>query len=155
IPASLQRQWQLASQQAIKIAINKTGWYKVNVADLFASGLSANATAAKLQMFVGGQECPIKGNSADRIPLTTTESIEFYGAGLDTLASDTQVYWLTSGLGIGKRIGTQQSTNAGNGNGPASFQYTVERKDRSLYFSSLRNGDAENWFGSVVNTNPV
>src|SRR5262249_6022775 len=37
----------------------------------------------------------------------------------------------------------------------SSFQYTIERKDRSLYFSSLRNGDAENWFGAVIATNPV
>src|SRR5262249_26776700 len=34
--------------------------------------------------------------------------------------------------------------------GTASFQYTVERKDRTIYFSALRNGDEENFFGPVV-----
>jgi hypothetical protein len=31
------------------------------------------------------------------------------------------------------------------------FDYTVERRDRTVYFSSLQNGDAENFFGQVVN----
>lgn len=38
--------------------------------------------------------------------------------------------------------------------GPSSFQYTVERKDRTVYFSSLLNGDEENWFGQVI-SNPA
>ncbi|HWN10687.1 MAG TPA: C25 family cysteine peptidase [Pyrinomonadaceae bacterium] len=37
--------------------------------------------------------------------------------------------------------------------GLTSFQYTVERKDRTVYFSSLLNGDVENWFGQVI-SNP-
>jgi hypothetical protein len=65
------------------------------------------------------------------------------------------VYWLVSGAGTGKRINVQSSPGSTNSNGPASFRYTVERKDRSLYFSSLRNGDTENWFGPVVNSNAV
>lgn len=39
--------------------------------------------------------------------------------------------------------------------GLTNFQYTVERKDRSVYFSSLLNGDEENWFGQVIATNPA
>ncbi len=38
---------------------------------------------------------------------------------------------------------------------PANFAYTVERKDRGVYFSSLLNGDVENWFGQVISTNPA
>ena len=30
--------------------------------------------------------------------------------------------------------------------GAASFAYAVERKDRTIYFSSLRNGEKENFF---------
>ena len=140
----MQRQWQIAAQPAVKIAINQTGWYHVDMADLMAAGLSANPN--NLQMFVGGVEIPIKVN---------TDSIEFYGSAIDTATSDTQIYWLTSGMGTGKRISVQSSPGATNSNGPGSFQYTVERKDRTTYFSSLRNGDAENWFGSVIATQPV
>ena len=35
---------------------------------------------------------------------------------------------------------------------PISFLYSVERKDRTVYFSSLLNGDAENWFGQVISS---
>ena len=38
---------------------------------------------------------------------------------------------------------------------PSSFQYTVERKDRTVYFSSLLNGETENFFGQVISNNPV
>jgi len=38
---------------------------------------------------------------------------------------------------------------------PPNFSYTVERKDRGVYFSSLLNGDVENWFGQVISTNPA
>ena len=154
ISSAMQRQWQLAGQSAIKIAINKTGWYQVNALDLMTAGLG-NVNPTTLQMFVGGVEVPIKVNSADGIHFGSTDSIEFYGAALDTPTSDRQIYWLTAGSQVGKRIPLQQ-TFAQNSNNPAgSFQYTVERKDRSVYFSSLRNGDAENWFGSVIASQPV
>ena len=153
--SALRKQWQLASQPAIKVGVNKTGWYRVNASDLMAAGLNANVGPASLQMFVGGVEVPIKVNSADGVHFASTDSIEFYGIGLDTPTSDTQIYWLISGSGSGKRINTQLSPGAVNSNGPTSFQYTVERKDRTLYFSSLKNGEAENWLGSVIAANPV
>lgn len=36
-----------------------------------------------------------------------------------------------------------------------AFDYTVERKERLVYFSSLLNGDVENFFGQVISSNPV
>lgn len=36
-------------------------------------------------------------------------------------------------------------------NGPEFFNYTVERRERTVYFSGLQNGEAENFFGKVVN----
>jgi hypothetical protein len=140
----MQKQWQIAAQPAVKVAINKTGWYQVNIGDLAAAGMFVSPN--NVRMYVGGVEIPIK---------VTPNSLEFYGVALDTATTDTQVYWITSGSGAGKRISTEVSPGATNNNGPASFQYTVERKDRTVYFSSLRNGDAENWFGSVIATQPV
>ena len=35
------------------------------------------------------------------------------------------------------------------------FPYAVERKDRTVYFSSLRNGERENFFGAVVSSEPL
>jgi Peptidase family C25 len=36
---------------------------------------------------------------------------------------------------------------------PANFDYTAERKDRSVYFVTVLNGDAENFFGQVITFN--
>jgi hypothetical protein len=41
---------------------------------------------------------------------------------------------------------------------PTNFDYTAERKDRSVYFVTVLNGDAENFFGQVItfnSTNPT
>src|SRR5581483_12026078 len=155
ISAALKKQWQIASQNAIKIAVNKTGWYKVSIFDLMTAGLTGKVIPANLQMFVGGVEIPIIVNTASPDVLTSNDSIEFYGTALDTPTTNTQIYWVVTGSQPGKRISTEQSPGLTNNTGPTSFQYTVERKDRTLYFSSLLNGDAENWFGPVVNTTPA
>jgi hypothetical protein len=39
--------------------------------------------------------------------------------------------------------------------GKQGFAYTVELKERLLYFSSLLNGDAENYFGQLITSQPV
>ena len=155
VSSTLSKQWSIASKSALKIAINKSGWYHLNMADLMAAGLSTNANPQTLQMFAGGTEIPIRLSANNTGLLSPGDSIEFYGSAIDTATTNNQVYWLVSGLQTGKRISIQQSPGSANNPGATSFAYTVERKDRSLYFSSLLNGDAENWFGSVISSNPV
>jgi len=152
---TLKKQWAIAAGSAIKIAINQTGWYHLNMTDLMAAGLSPAANPQTLQMYVGGKEIPIKINLANRAMLSGGDSIEFYGSALDTPTTNTQVYWLVSGSQTGKRIGIAQSPATSAVNNQSSFQYTVESRERSIYFSSLRNGDAENWFGKVINASPA
>jgi hypothetical protein len=38
---------------------------------------------------------------------------------------------------------------------PVSYAYTVERKERTIYFSALQNGDAENFFGQILASTPI
>ena len=42
----------------------------------------------------------------------------------------------------------------GRGTSP-TFAYTLELKERLLYFSSLLNGDEENYFGQLISSQPV
>ncbi len=37
---------------------------------------------------------------------------------------------------------------------PKNYDYTVERRDRTIYYSSLTNGETENFFGRVVSSTP-
>ena len=59
------------------------------------------------------------------------------------------MYWLTGGTGTGLRVQTAPAASPGPA-APARFWGAVERKDRSVYFAALRNGDAENWFGELI-----
>src|SRR6202008_2783046 len=82
-----------------------------------------------------------------------SDSVEFYGTGLDAVSSNTRVYWLAAGGQPGMRI--EKGLGKGLPSSSQGFTYTVERKDRTIYFGSLRNGDAENFFGPVIANEPV
>ena len=79
--------------------------------------------------------------------------MEFYGIGLDSAATNDHVYWLVAGSQAGQRIPTTSSP--GNPSALGSFLYTAELKQRTIYFSGLRNGEKENFFGSVLARDPV
>ncbi len=103
-----------------------------------------------LQLYVDGEEqaCNVIADNQGNL-----SAVEFYGIGTDSAFTLGRVYWLVAGTQPGLRI--QQVPASGTAPVHGSFSYTVERKDRLVYFSSLRNGEKENFFGAVVGTNPV
>lgn len=55
------------------------------------------------------------------------------------------------------KSGAQPSSRPGAApaaEGPESYAYTVERRDRTVYFASVLNGDEENFFGRYVGAAP-
>jgi hypothetical protein len=143
--SAINTQFTLAAGQAVKLSVRREGWYRVDGAQLRAAGLAASANPASLRLYAGGveQAMLVAGQAQGRV-----DAVEFYGLGIDTTWSDTQVYWLAWGGQNGRRIQTQ--TGTGGGTAPASFPYTLQWKPRSLYFVSLVNGDADNFFGPVL-----
>lgn len=139
-------QWALTGTAAVKIGVQKPGWYRVTRTELEAAGLESAIDPQMLQLFVDGTEQAIRvvnptGNSFD--------AIEFYGFGADTAYTDTRTYWLRAGVQAGRRIvldrgGSSDLLTA------TGFSSVVRRKDRSIYFAAIENGDKENWFGPVV-----
>ncbi|MCA1594264.1 MAG: C25 family cysteine peptidase, partial [Acidobacteria bacterium] len=166
----------LASGAAVKLSVTRSGWYRVTHAQLEAAGLSTDVDPARLQLYVEGVEQPIRVNNANA--WEKSGSLEFYGDGLDTTATGTHVYWLIEGQSAGRRLGSQanapvaqppaegdDTTTTGESvgitpvdedpdAGQKSFAYTVERRDRTIYYSSLANGETENFFGRVVSSTP-
>jgi hypothetical protein len=177
--AAQEKQRRLASRPAVKIAVRAAGWYHVTREQLTAAGLGAAADPARLQLYAGGVEVPIR--------VGADGSVEFYGQGLDVQSTDTRVYWLVEGDTAGLRTNAAPTTSGGgesdgaagpgggavsggesdggqtagtpvinevpigpSPNGPEFFNYTVERRDRTVYFSGLQNGEAENFFGKVI-----
>ncbi len=111
--------------------------------------------------------------------LGSTGVVEFYGLGNDTRESDTNTYWLITGERHGLRYGAEARAAASggadveSGSGPtrpdnmkdskgqlrqpeaataaSSFNYTVERKDRTVYGPAIHNGpETENFFGAII-----
>jgi hypothetical protein len=158
-----QQQLRLAAGAAVKIRVREVGWYRLAGAQLFAAGLPAGTDARRLQLYADGVEQPMNvrtANGGDAGALGAGGVIEFYGAGLDTRESDSRIYWLVAGERPGLRIGPPGRVAApgegGNGKDSSpgsanSFAYTVERRERLAYFPALHNGDAENFFGPMIN----
>jgi peptidase C25-like protein len=146
-------QSEIASRPAIKLSVNQEGWYKVTAQELFAAGLDPATDPRLLQLFAEGgeQAIAVKGESDGR--LDSSDSIEFYGLGLNALSTDVRVYWLVRGTEPGQRI--KAAKKKGSRAPSTGFPYSVERKDRAVYFSALRNGERENFFGAVIARNPV
>ncbi len=143
----------LASQPAVKIATRGEGWYKVGRQELLAAGLDANANPKNLQMYVAGVERPFIINGEEDGKFDEGDTLEFYAEGLESASTDLQVHWLVEGKQAGLRIARVES-ETGTISGE-HYAYRVARRDRTIYFSALRNGERENFFGPVITASPV
>jgi len=143
----------LAGQKAVKLAVDREGWYRLTQPELVRAGLDSRTDPRMLQLVVDGKEQPIIVTGKNGADFGPSDSIEFYGLGLDTASTNSRVYWLVAGSRPGLRV--QQVKGSGGQVAASGFPYVVERKDRTIYFSSLRNGDKENFFGGVVTSAPL
>jgi Peptidase family C25/Fibronectin type III domain len=146
-------QHDIAGMAGVKLAVTRAGWYRVSQTELAAAGFTVQH-AGQLQLYRNGREVAI--SLSNGITFTKSDYLEFYGEGLDSPTSDVQTYYLVNGRGNGARINAANGiANPAQPSGPQSFAYTVERRERMIYFSGLRNGDAENFFGQIVSSDPV
>ena len=163
-----EEQWALAAQPGVKIYIKEDGWYRVGEPELVAAGLSPGVDPRYLQLYADGEEQCLMVTGSDDGRFDPEDAIEFYGTGLDTPFTAAHVYWLVAGSRPGRRLDTPFTDirlNLGKrmriprglrGRGaPLSFPFSVELKERTFYFAALTNGERENFFGSVISTEPV
>ena len=123
IPAEVQTD--LAGQAAVKLAVKQEGWYRVSQRDLVNAGFSAKVDPRNLQLYVDGRPVPMIVNGAQDGGFDSTDSVEFYGVGINSAVTDSHVYWLAAGSQPGTRITPAQ----GASQAPAakSFQFSIER----------------------------
>ncbi len=147
---------QLDGMPAVKISVRSEGWYRVSISALLAAGLETNFDARFLQLFAEGVEQPILISGHAHAASGANDFIEFYGTGIDTPFSDTRVYWLVKGTRPGKRIAAIPGSTSGSNDNSQGFPFTVIREDRTTYFATLLNGEAnDNFFGDSVTSQPV
>jgi hypothetical protein len=147
---ALQTQWALAAQPAMKIGIDHPGWYRVTQADLAGAGFDVRVDPRTLRLVVDGLEQAITVTGAQDGRFDAADAVEFYGAAIDTPATDTHVYWLVGGGQPGRRMVISGAAGRGQTASAANFSFTAQQKERSIYFAALRNGHAENWFGAFI-----
>jgi hypothetical protein len=99
----LEAQWAIAAQTALKISINKDGWYRVTQPQMVAAGFNPSVDIRNLQLFVDANEVAIN-SSQQTGQFGSSDYIEFYGRGLDTPTSDRHIYYLIAGTTPGKRV---------------------------------------------------
>ena len=146
-------QQNLASQLSMKLTIKEQGWYRVTQPELVAAGLNPSVNPRYLQLYADGVEQPMWVSGEGDSRFDPQDAIEFYGVGSDTLSTDARVYWLVEGVKPGKRIQVYQGKGAPLG--ISSFPFAVEKRDRTIYFAALKNGEASNFFGSIIAGAPV
>ena len=114
----LETQWAIAAQTALKIAINKDGWYRVTQPQMVAAGFNPSVDIRNLQLFVDANEVAIN-TSQQTGQFGTSDYIEFYGRGLDTPTSDRHIYYLIAGTTPGKRVAGDIQVDGDPGSPPA------------------------------------
>ncbi|TLY20283.1 MAG: DUF2341 domain-containing protein [Nitrospirae bacterium] len=151
---SLAVQWRLAASPAVKLGVQAEGWYRVSQPELVAAGLDPRVDPRLLQLYADGVEVPLLVTGEQDGRFGPSDAIEFYGLGLDTPWTDTRTYWLVAGSQAGKRVSWAPGRQAG-ALAPLSFPSTLDWRPRILYFAALLNGEADNFFGPIVSTEPV
>jgi hypothetical protein len=102
-PASIETQWEIAAQTALKISINKDGWYRVTQPQMVAAGFNPVVDIRNLQLFVDANEVAINTSQLSG-HFGSSDYVEFYGSGLDTPTTDKHIYYLIAGTTPGKRV---------------------------------------------------
>lgn len=138
----------VVSQPGAKIGVRKDGMYRVTRAELQTAGFNVNSNSANWRLFMEGNEHPIIVGAGDQY-------IEFYGRGLDTIESDTRIYYLIADTTPGKRIQTRILRNFGGTVISNNYPVSAEKKERVNYVYDILNGDAENYWGRIVTTTPT
>ncbi len=142
-------QWAVAGAPAIKIAIQEEGWYRIEQADLIAAGLDPNVDPRNLRLFVEGSEQAILVLGEEDASLDPGDAVELYAFGLETPWSGSHTYWLAEGSQPGLRVELAAEPQPSGDAGP-TFAQTIELAEHYLYSSSIKNGDAENFFGELL-----
>lgn len=141
-PANKARQFEIAAEKGVKIAVKHDGWYRVSLSELFNAGFDAKSDPHNWRLFMNGEEIPFR--------LGANGAVEFYGRGQDTSETDKRIYYLLNGDSAGQRLPETAEPAVEKRNDAAAFRNTATIKDRTMYIASVFNGDESNFFGSII-----
>jgi len=119
-----------ATGNALRIEVERDGIYRITYDDLSDAGLDTSTiNVATFQLFHGGEEVAIDVKEG--------EYIEFYGEGIDTEYTCTNVYRLQWGLSSGKRIVEKDGTVSGQAPEITSFHDTLHFEENHVFWAKM------------------
>ncbi len=146
-PDPISQRW-LVAQPGVKIAVKQAGMYRVSRVELESAGFPVDSDSANWRLFVDGHEQAIIVGEGGQY-------VDFYGRGIDTFETDTRVYYLISDTAAGRRMESKTLRPIGGNVVSANYRFIVEKKERLNYDSRIQNGEAENFFGRAVISDPA
>jgi hypothetical protein len=145
-------QIELAAMPTVKLVVRGAGWLRVSQPALLAAGLDPAIDPGQLRLYADGIEQSIRVTGNGDSTFDPDEAIEFYGVGRDTLWTDARTYWLAA---VGDGTAAKRAPLVANPRGgvsSASFPSAALLRQRKTYYAPLKNGDASNFFGDVVDS---
>ncbi len=133
----------VVAQPGVRIGVRKEGMYRVTKSALETGGFNVNSDPNFWQLYVEGVEQAL-------IVGPNSEYIEFYGKGVDTVESDTGMYYLVSGTTAGKRIQSRGVRPAAGTVIAPNYEQSFIKKERTTYSNDILNGSAGNYWGRGV-----
>lgn len=145
----INQRW-VAAQPGAKIGVRQPGMYRVTRAQLAAAGFDVNADVNLWQLYTDGVEQAIIVDPSGNF-------VDFYGKGLDTVESDTRMYYLVVGTQPGRRMANVGFRPSGSTVKAQNYDAAVTVKERTNYVLDILNGDASNYFGRLFGnfSNPI
>ncbi len=137
-------------QPAYKVLVKETGLYALTKAALAAAGVPVDTVDPRtLKLFNTGQELAILVSGEGDGHFDEADTLLFYGHGVNTRYTDTNVYWLTYGGGEGRRMATVASL--GTGIDALSYTATLHQERDSDYVSTLpKLPGYDHWYGPKI-----
>lgn len=137
-------------QPGYKVTVRDEGLYQLTRTALAAAGLPvAQLDPRTLRMFNNGQEVAIRVIGEDDGTFDAQDVVLFFGQGVDTRYTDTNVYWLTYGGAAGLRMPVRNSVAGGTA--ATSFFSSVEKEDNLTYDSDLPElAGYDHWWGQTI-----
>jgi hypothetical protein len=134
------------SQPGVRIGVKKEGFYRVAREQLEAGGFDGGTDPSLWQLYLEGTEQAINVHP-------NGDYIEFYGKGIDTSDTDTQMYYLIVGNSPGKRIASIAAQPIGSETFSPGYMQAYTLKERKTFTETVINGAAENYFGRTLAPN--
>jgi len=135
--------------EAIRIEIKRDGVYKYTFTDTDVAYIGDTQT---LKLFTQGTEVPMKVTASSDGIIIPGDSVEFYGTALNSVYSDTRVYWLFGdGLTLGRKIADIDGGITGDAPRISSFKECLHEEENYKIWEATPGAlDTDYWFWEKI-----